>query len=216
MAKKKLEKKKNVSDDIEKVVKFLNKFMGLDPEIPLTTEDEIKEKLREVGDLFTDDDLLGVKNEEGLEITDDIWKVLEELEVLPEHILEKLTKQRESQSIFEELEELEEEELEEEELEEEELEEEEKVVIKKKEKKEKKETKKGKKIEKVGIIKTIVSLLQRQPISKEDILSNLVTSFPDRNADGMKATINIQINYRLKKEKGFDVQKNDMGCYFIK
>jgi len=62
-------------------------------------------------------------------------------------------------------------------------------------------------IQKVGIIATIISSIQKKPLTKAQILEILVEKFPDRKADGMKSTISIQLGptrlatkYDLKKD----------------
>ena len=45
----------------------------------------------------------------------------------------------------------------------------------------------------VGIISTIVSSIQKKALTKSEILEILVSKFPDRPADGMKATVSIQL-----------------------
>ena len=58
---------------------------------------------------------------------------------------------------------------------------------------------------KPGVIATIISLLQKGPITKADILAELVKTFPDREEKAMKSTINIQVPGRLIKDKSLDV-----------
>ena len=69
----------------------------------------------------------------------------------------------------------------------------------------------------VGVIATIVTCLEkatkRKPITKEEILDVLVEKFPDRESDSMKRTIGLAVPYKLKKEKGLDVQKSDKGFW---
>jgi hypothetical protein len=50
-------------------------------------------------------------------------------------------------------------------------------------------------LKKEGVIATIVETISRERVaSTEEILEVLVKKFPDRPADGMKATIRIQAN----------------------
>lgn len=91
----------------------------------------------------------------------------------------------------------------------------------KKEPKEKKE--RGPQKEKgVGVIKAIEECLVasgKDGISKEDILHKLQEKFPGRSSDSMKATINVQIPSRMKKEKKLDIQTKKIDghttLYFI-
>lgn len=83
--------------------------------------------------------------------------------------------------------------------------------------------KKGKKIEKAGdgkgpgVIGSIVEFLtaasEEKPISKDQILKKLEGRFPDRPAESMKRTINVQIPARIQKEKKVVVKKNDKGYW---
>ena len=55
-----------------------------------------------------------------------------------------------------------------------------------------------------GIIATIAAAIEEageNGISKEEILEKLVAAFPEREADRMKKTINIQVPTRISKEK---------------
>ena len=58
---------------------------------------------------------------------------------------------------------------------------------------------------KPGVIATIIDLLKKGPITKADILAELVKTFPDREEKAMKSTINIQVPGRIIKDKGLDV-----------
>jgi len=62
-------------------------------------------------------------------------------------------------------------------------------------------------IKKVGVISTIIESIKNNPLTKAEILDILTAKFPDRKADGMKATITIQLGpgrlatrYILKKD----------------
>ena len=72
---------------------------------------------------------------------------------------------------------------------------------------------------KPGIIASIVEFLQdateEKPISKKKILEKLVKRFPDREADSMARTINVQVPNRIKNDKGLVVAKNDKNQYWI-
>ncbi len=66
-----------------------------------------------------------------------------------------------------------------------------------------------------GVIATIVSLIEKsgkKGISKDEIHAELVETFPDRTADSMKNTINVQVPTRISKEK-FPVEKLENGNY---
>ena len=67
-----------------------------------------------------------------------------------------------------------------------------------------------------GVIVAIVGLLEaateKSPITKKDAVEKLSGLFPDRDPEGMGRTFTIQTG-RLKKEKGFDVRKNDEGYW---
>lgn len=72
---------------------------------------------------------------------------------------------------------------------------------------------------KPGVIARIVTLLRdaspTKPITKEQILADLVETFPDRKRDAMKSTIGSQIPCGLKTEKNLDVQSDDDGGYWL-
>ncbi len=56
----------------------------------------------------------------------------------------------------------------------------------------------------MGVIATIVNCIEKagkKGISKEEILAVLVEAFPDRPADSMKNTINVQVPNRITKER---------------
>lgn len=66
-----------------------------------------------------------------------------------------------------------------------------------------------------GVIATIVALIEnanKAGISKEQILNILVKTFPDRNKNSMKNTINVQVPNRISKER-FKVKKLENGNY---
>ncbi len=74
----------------------------------------------------------------------------------------------------------------------------------------KKEKKKGK-----GVIATIADSIQnagKKGVSKEDILKDLESAFPDRNPESMKKTINVQVPNRMSKEK-FQIEKMENGNF---
>jgi hypothetical protein len=72
---------------------------------------------------------------------------------------------------------------------------------------------------KPGVIAAIVTILKEaskaKPITKEGIVKKLVKMFPDRSAESMAGTVNVQVPFRIQKEKDIKVNKNDDG-YWIK
>ena len=69
----------------------------------------------------------------------------------------------------------------------------------------------------IGVIATIASCIEnsgKTGVSKEEILEKLVATFPDRDAAGMKKTINIQVSSRISKEKFKVVFDNTTKRYF--
>jgi hypothetical protein len=63
-----------------------------------------------------------------------------------------------------------------------------------------------------GVIKTIVAAIKENgPITKEGILAILVEKFPDRDAEAMKKTINVQVPNRISKEHDLVIEKTDKG-----
>lgn len=95
----------------------------------------------------------------------------------------------------------------------------EKPAKEKAEKAEKKEkpAKKEKEVKGPGVIKTIVSTIKDHgPITKEQILQKLVEAFPERDADAMKRTINVQIPTRINKEQDFQIENTDKGWKVVK
>jgi len=86
-------------------------------------------------------------------------------------------------------------------------------------KKSKKKKKKGG-VEKVGIIDTIIEILEGaskdSPISQAAILKKLVKKFPDREEDAMKMTVRCQVGFQLRAKKGLNIMKTDDGYYIGK
>jgi hypothetical protein len=70
---------------------------------------------------------------------------------------------------------------------------------------------------KPGVFKVIIDVLRHasplSPVTKDGILEALKESFPDREEDGMKATINTQVPSGLRIRKGLIVEKNDRGYW---
>ncbi len=76
--------------------------------------------------------------------------------------------------------------------------------------------KKPKGEKKPGVIAEILARLRKGPATKEQILEHLVKAFPDREAESMKGTINVQVPGRISREQGVKVTKDDKGRYTIK
>lgn len=72
---------------------------------------------------------------------------------------------------------------------------------------------------KPGVIASILELLQKgtekKPASKDSIIAELKTRFPERSEESMRATINVQIPSRISKEKGVTVKSNDKGYWIV-
>ena len=69
-----------------------------------------------------------------------------------------------------------------------------------------------------GVISTIFTLVNdsgKTGISKADILTKLVEMFPDRAADGMGKTVNVQIPNRMARERNVKIEKLENGNYAI-
>lgn len=86
------------------------------------------------------------------------------------------------------------------------------VPLKKKDKEKKKKTVGG-----PGVIASIVEFLKqgtaKKPMSKDKMCEMLAERFPDRSAESMMRTINVQVPNRLKADKGLTVIKTDKGYY---
>ena len=98
---------------------------------------------------------------------------------------------------------------EEDEEEEDEDEDEEEPVLKQDKKKKEPPLKPDKKEKTVGVVKSIVELIEKsgqKGISKEEILEELIKRFPDRQPTSMKNTINVQVPTRISKER-FPLEK---------
>lgn len=71
---------------------------------------------------------------------------------------------------------------------------------------------------KVGVIANIIRMLveagkKKKPITKQDIKDKLASSYPDRPAEGMAGTVNMQVPTGLKTEKNITVESNDKGYW---
>jgi|LSQX01.1.fsa_nt_gb hypothetical protein len=72
-----------------------------------------------------------------------------------------------------------------------------------------KPVKPDKKEKTVGVIKSIIELIEKsgqKGISKEEILEELIQRFPNRQPTSMKNTINVQVPTRISKER-FPLEK---------
>jgi hypothetical protein len=84
-----------------------------------------------------------------------------------------------------------------------------KESIKVKVKAEKKEKSPKEKV--VGVIASIIELLETKEMTKKEILTALVLRFPAREAAKMEKTVNVQVPSRLKKDKNLKIQKTEKG-----
>ena len=69
-----------------------------------------------------------------------------------------------------------------------------------------------------GVIATIFTLVRNSNetgISKADILAKLTQMFPERAAEGMEKTINVQLPSRMSKERGVVIKKLETGNFAI-
>ena len=65
---------------------------------------------------------------------------------------------------------------------------------------------------KPGVLSTILEVLKKgKPITKEGILAVLVKRFPDRAAESMAKTINVQVPNRIAKEHKVKIDKTEKG-----
>jgi hypothetical protein len=75
-----------------------------------------------------------------------------------------------------------------------------------------------KKAPRTGVIHTIIAALtkatEKKPVTKEQILSQLVKAFPDRKEASMAATISVQVPGKINREReGVTVHKSDKGYW---
>lgn len=70
---------------------------------------------------------------------------------------------------------------------------------------------------KPGVIAAMIRILKSatevMPVTKEEVLKQLVELFPERDRKAMASTISSQIPSGLKKEKNIDVQRNTEGYW---
>lgn len=62
-----------------------------------------------------------------------------------------------------------------------------------------------------GVIASIVEFLGKGPITKEAIVKLLAKRFPNRDAEGMAKTVNVQLPNRIAREQGIKVVVTDEG-----
>lgn len=168
----------------------LTAVLGLDPQIGTDSKKQMKKDLIEAAKLITPGDLSALHK--------DTISVLKELGVSCSE--EKKAKKEKKTKETEETAELE------------------GKKGKKKRKTEEPEKKEKKTREKKGegVIATIISLIKTKgPITKEKISKELEKKFPERNAEGMKKTLHIQLRGRLAKEKNLKIENTEKG-YVIK
>ena len=79
-------------------------------------------------------------------------------------------------------------------------------------------TGKAPKVSGPGVISSILDIVTKSPkgVSKQEILDQLVNLFPDRTADGMLKTIQVQLCTRMNAEKHVNIIKTEEGKYLIK
>lgn len=173
----------------------LTAVLGLDPQIGTDSKKQMKKDLVEAAKLITPGDLSALHK--------DTVSVLKELGVsCSEEKKAKKAKKEKKEKKTEETEETAE------------LEGKKGKKERKTEEPEKKE-KKEKGERKEGVISTIISLIKKGPITKEKILKELERKFPERNVDGMKKTLHIQLGGRLAREKNLKIENTEKG-YKIK
>ena len=194
--------------ELTTVAKELNKVLGLDPAIDTGSrvkladlEEAIKQAigLIEPGDEFTEATqaiitaLSPAPQEEALEDE-------EEDDDDDDDVEEEAPEDEDDDDDYDD---------EEDEEEEDEDEDEEEPVLKQDKKKKEPPLKPDKKEKTVGVVKSIVELIEKsgqKGISKEEILEELIKRFPDRQPTSMKNTINIQVPTRISKER-FPLEK---------
>jgi hypothetical protein len=73
----------------------------------------------------------------------------------------------------------------------------------------------GKKPGVIAAIAECISNSGKKGITKAEILTELISQFPERSEDAMKSTINVQIPARISKEK-FPIAKTEEGRWYKK
>jgi len=66
---------------------------------------------------------------------------------------------------------------------------------------------------KVGVIASIADILiaTTKPLTKDEILNQLMERFPDRDSSAMETTVGVQVPARMSREKNMDIVKVDCG-----
>lgn len=68
---------------------------------------------------------------------------------------------------------------------------------------------------KPGVIAFIIKLLKDERHTKKALLEELTKQFPEREPEKMAKTINCQVPYRLRKDKGLIVDKSEKGFKIV-
>lgn len=195
--------------DLVKAAKELNKVLGLDPKIDIKQEASTIEKLiLKAADLIVPEDKI---SKETAELITDLKAFAEET---PDSADEE--EEKEVSDTADEDEDVEDEDVEDEDDEDEDDEDEEEAPPakntskgKKTGKAEKSAESPGKKPAGPGVIATIGALIEgsgKKGVTKEEILTALTKAFPDKKAESMKNTINVQVPNRISKER-FPIEK---------
>ena len=79
----------------------------------------------------------------------------------------------------------------------------------------KKKTDSKPKEKKVGVIATILELITKKPMTEDQIVAQLVKSFPDRNEVSMRKTVKTQLPNRMAKEKNINIEQDDKGRFSV-
>jgi cobalamin biosynthesis protein CobT len=204
--------------DLVKAAKELNKVLGLDPKIDIKQEASTIEKLiLKAADLIVPEDKI---SKETAELITDLKAFAEETPDSADEEEEKEVSDTadEDEDVEDEDEDVEDED-EDEDVEDEDEEEDPPAKNTSKGKKtgkaEKSAESPGKKPAGPGVIATIVSLIEgagKKGVTKEEILTALTKAFPDKKAESMKNTINVQVPNRISKER-FPIEKIDGDRY---
>lgn len=167
--------------DIVVAAKDLNKVLGLEPQIDIKQDLEtLKSLVLQAADLIEPED-----------------KISKKTIALIDALQEEITMSEPEEDEEEEVADIKEDSDEAEEDEEEGAEKEEEEEIKTEPQK------------KSGVIASIAEMIEKageKGITKEEILTNLVKRFPERQEKSMKNTINVQVPNRINREK-FKVEK---------
>lgn len=184
--------------ELKAAAKELNEVLGIDPPIETKVgvkKKDLQEKLLEAAEMIEEGDVEDI-SKETFEVLDDVGAEFDFETPLDE----------------DDPEEPEEKEEEEEEEEKEEEKPAKKTKTAKKEGPKKATGKNGK-----GVIGTIRAMLEKtskkKPISKAEIVEELIEQFPDRNQKSMKNTVNVQVPGRVSKE-AFEVKKTEDGKFY--